>query len=276
MNTPIAAPRPAPAHPARHWPLALAAWLLLYLLALGLGELPGLQALGQAAHTGSAAHGHPYADTRSWLGLPFAADTLSNLPFVLLALLGAGRLRRHPLQGIGRRAAWVFCAGLLLTGLGSAAFHLAPSAGSLVLDRLGMAVAFAGLLGLASTARLGEAAGRWLLPVYLPLALLAAALPGLGGTVWPWAVAQYGGVLWLLGLCLLPQPAGALRLGLAWVLLGYALAKLFEGLDAAIFAASAEWVSGHTLKHLAAAAACWPVLASLAKQDVTSLSLRPR
>lgn len=263
MNTPIVPASPALPRPASHWPLVLAVWLLLYLLALGLGELPGLQALGQAAPMGSATHVHPYADTRSWMGLPFAADTLSNLPFVLLALLGAWRLRGHPLQGIGRHAAGVFCAGLLLTGLGSAAFHLAPSPASLVLDRLGMAVAFAGLLGLASAARLGEAAGRWLLPSYLPLALLAAALPGLNGNVWPWAVAQYGGVLWLLGLCLRPHPPGALRLGLGWVLLGYALAKLCEGLDAAIFAASAEWVSGHTLKHLAAAAACWPVLAAL-------------
>ena len=268
MNTLTPAHSSTLPQPARHWPLALALWLLLFLLALGLGELPALKALGQAAQAGSTAHGHapihlpvhPYADTRSWLGVPFAADTLSNLPFVLLALLGAWRLRRHPLQGVARSAAWVFCAGLLLTGLGSFVFHLAPSPGSLVLDRLGMAVAFAGLLGLASATRLHEAAGRRLLHLYLPLALLAAALPALNGNVWPWAVAQYGGVLWLLGLCLLP--ARGLQLGLGWVLLGYALAKLCEGLDAAIFAASAEWVSGHTLKHLAAAAACGPVLAA--------------
>lgn len=266
MNTHIAPASPVLPRPASHWPLALTVWLLLYLLALGLGELPSLQALGQAAQTGGNAHGHPYADTRALWGLPFAADTLSNLPFVLLALLGAWRLRRHPLQGVARRAAWVFCAGLLLTGLGSSIFHLAPSPASLVLDRLGMAVAFAGLLGLASAERLDPAAGRWLLRAYLPLALLAAALPGLNGNVWPWALAQYGGVLWLLGLCLLPARANGLRLGLGWVLLGYALAKLFEGLDATIFAASAEWVSGHTLKHLAAAAACWPVLASLSNK----------
>ena len=43
----------------------------------------------------------------------------------------------------------VFFAGLILSGLGSAVYHWAPDAGALVIDRLGMAVAFAGVLALA-------------------------------------------------------------------------------------------------------------------------------
>src|SRR5262249_31583164 len=39
----------------------------------------------------------------------------------------------------------------------------------------------------------------------------------------------------------------------------YALAKVFEYADAPIYSAG-EILSGHTLKHLAAAAACWAVL----------------
>jgi len=106
-------------------------------------------------------------------------------------------------------------------------------------------------------------AGHALLRAYLPLALLAAALPVWAGNVWPWAVAQYGGVLWLLVLAALPARPGGLPLRLGWVLLGYAAAKVLEGLDAAVLLAHSHVVSGHTLKHLAAAAACWPVLAVL-------------
>jgi mono/diheme cytochrome c family protein len=40
------------------------------------------------------------------------------------------------------------------------------------------------------------------------------------------------------------------------------LAKLFEGADHAVFEATGQWVSGHSLKHLLAAGAALPVLAA--------------
>jgi hypothetical protein len=40
----------------------------------------------------------------------------------------------------------------------------------------------------------------------------------------------------------------------------YGLAKLFEFYDSAIYSASGAILSGHTLKHLAAAAACGALL----------------
>ncbi|MEY9425078.1 uncharacterized membrane protein (DUF4010 family) [Bradyrhizobium ottawaense] len=43
----------------------------------------------------------------------------------------------------------------------------------------------------------------------------------------------------------------------------YVLAKLFELGDALIFEATGHVVSGHTLKHLAAALAAWPVISTL-------------
>ncbi|MGL6204168.1 MAG: hypothetical protein ACRC2X_07620, partial [Giesbergeria sp.] len=52
-----------------------------------------------------------------------------------------------------------------------------------------------------------------------------------------------------------------LRLGavIAW----YGAAKLLELGDHAVFEATGQWVAGHSLKHLAAAAAAWPVLRAL-------------
>jgi hypothetical protein len=40
----------------------------------------------------------------------------------------------------------------------------------------------------------------------------------------------------------------------------YALAKVFESNDHAIFEATGHWVSGHTLKHLTASLAALPII----------------
>ena len=82
---------------------------------------------------------------------------------------GAGRCcglldlaRAHAGAAHNAHALRVFFAGLILSGLGSATYHWAPDAGSLVIDRLGMAVAFAGVLALAVAERVGPRASRML------------------------------------------------------------------------------------------------------------------
>ena len=49
--------------------------------------------------------------------------------------------------------------GLVLTSVGSTVYHLRPDDAGLLWDRLGMAVAFAGLLGLAGASRVSLRAG---------------------------------------------------------------------------------------------------------------------
>jgi Na+/phosphate symporter len=158
----------------------------------------------------------------------------------------------------------VFFVGLLATGLGSAWYHWAPDAAGLVWDRLGMAVTFAGALSLAVAERVGQVPARQALRVLLPLALLSAILPASNGNVLPWAVLQFGGMALVVRLALLKPVAGAIGIRLG-VLIGlYALAKLLELGDEAVFRATADAVSGHSLKHLVAALAAWPVIAALA------------
>ena len=144
--------------------------------------------------------------------------------------------------------------GLGATALGSAAYHAWPRPETLVLDRAGMALAFAGLLALALRSRVGEREGRVLLGVLTPLAVLAAALP-LAGNLMPWLLVQFGGVLALLVLATRPTRPGAPRLPLTGIVALYALAKVCEGQDAALFALSDGLLAGHTLKHLVAAGA---------------------
>jgi hypothetical protein len=79
----------------------------------------------------------------------------------------------------------------------------------------------------------------------------------------PWAVVQFGGMALAVGLALTRPRPGALGVPLGGVIVFYVLAKLFELGDATIFDATGHIVSGHTLKHLAAALAAWPVISTL-------------
>ena len=71
-------------------------------------------------------------------------------------------------------------------------------------------------------------------------------------------------MLVVLALACWPQRDGALAVHLGAVIGLYAVAKLFEAADHAVFDATSQAVSGHSLKHLFAAGAAWPVLMALA------------
>ena len=208
---------------------------------------------------------HAFADARPWLGLPNAANVLSNLPFVAVAAWAGLRLRGAACGP----APWAwsgFCAALACTAIGSAVYHAAPSNPTLVIDRIPIAWACASLL----CALLGERVHpRWAGPPVLAAALGLATLAVLH---WWWTettgaagAGDLRAYLLLQGLALLLVPA-ALLLRLpataphatadsAWwgVVALYAVAKACEVADHRLFESLGE-LSGHTLKHLLAAA----------------------
>lgn len=219
---------------------------------------------------------HAFADQRSLAGIPNALDVLTNLPFALWGIAGLRRLTRLPRAAIhpgSRHAAQLFFAGLVATAAGSAWYHLAPDAAGLAVDRAGMAPAFAGLMALAAGDRVSARAAAVLAPLACAAGWLAVAVWAATANVLPWAAFQYGGMLLVAAACLLQRaPCG---LAVAWpaLLVLYALAKLLETQDAAVFALTGGWVSGHSLKHVVAALAAWPVWHALATPADT---VRPR
>jgi hypothetical protein len=217
---------------------------------------------------------HGFADQRAFAGVPNAGDVLSNVPFAIFGAFGlAVVLRRRSARAIPfvdpwERAAYAaFFAGAVLTAFGSGWYHLAPDNERLVWDRLPMTLGFMGLLAGVLAERVGARAGRLLL---LPLLVF-----GIASVVWwhrterqgrgdlrPYALVQYGSIaVLLLTLVLFPAKfPGARWLVAAFV--GYAAAKLLEDWDHEIFG-WLGFVSGHTLKHLAAAVAVGCILAML-------------
>jgi hypothetical protein len=208
---------------------------------------------------------HAFADQRVLLGIPNAMDVLSNLPFAVAGLLGLYGLWSLPprsVSNVQRAMAALFFGGLLFTAAGSAWYHWQPDDFGLVGDRSGMAVAFAGALGLAAAGRVSARAGAalgLLVLVLAPFSIQASE----AGNLLPWAVLQFGGAALLLWLALLRPRYWALDIRWGLVIAAYAAAKLLEMNDAEVFRWTDEWVSGHTLKHVVAGLAPWPVLAAV-------------
>ena len=234
-------------------------------LLLGMAALLALALFGPELP--ASAHQHTLADQRALWGIPCALDVLSNLPFAIAGLWGLVALRRVApgmLDAPSRALASLFFAGLVCTAAGSALYHWQPQDAGLLWDRLGMVLPFAGLLGLAGASRVSARAGAAAAGTVLLAGPLAVLWWSHSGNLLPWAVVQLGGMLVVLALACLPRRDGALALHLGAVMALYALAKLFEAADHAVFEATGQAVSGHSLKHVLAAAAAWPVLAALA------------
>jgi hypothetical protein len=231
---------------------------------------------------------HLFADRRCFLGISNFANVVSNLPFAVIGLWGLiFLLQSNSDQMIGcfldRRERWPYLfvfVGLLLTAFGSSYYHLDPSNARLVWDRLPMTIAFMSIVAAVIAERISLRAGLWLLPILLFVGL---------GSVWQWYLSEmrgagdlrfYAAVQVYSALVLLVAPLFPRRYTRAFdlgiVVCFYVLAKVLETLDSPIFAV-AHVVSGHTLKHLAAATAGYCILRMVQKrQPARSLSSTPR
>jgi hypothetical protein len=207
---------------------------------------------------------HAFADQRVWQGLPHAMDVLTNLPFAMAGMWGLGRLWLTSLESdMDRRAqlAVVLFFGLLVTAMGSTYYHLQPDNWGLAWDRMGMVVAFAGLLGMAVADRISLRAGAAVMAATVLLGPVAVLVWYQTGNLLPWSVLQGGGMLLVLTLALRKPLSGSWGLPLMAVMALYAAAKLLELGDQVVFDGTGGLVSGHSLKHVVAAMAAWPVLA---------------
>lgn len=212
---------------------------------------------------------HQFADQRHWLGVPHAADVLSNLAFALVGIFGVTRLvsRRRVRFIVATEAGlWCIALGILGTAIGSAWYHRDPTDATLVWDRLPLTLVFAGVLGAATAQRLGDDIGRRALVVLLPISIASVVYWKLTGDLSLYLTVQYGGVA-ALALLLTITRGRDDPFPWRWLVLCYVAAKVAEVADRAIWDATGGLVAGHLLKHLLAAVACGAALWPLRKRQ---------
>jgi hypothetical protein len=205
---------------------------------------------------------HHFADQRAAFGIGNFLDVVTNVAFLLAGLAGLVVVfsGRACFEFPGERWPYaVFFLGVLLTAAGSAWYHLSPDNETLFWDRLPMTIAFMGLLSSQIVDRVSVRAGLALLVPMLLVGMgsvvywIATERAG-AGNVLPYGILQGYSVVVLLIMATLHRSRYTRANDVYFIFGWYVLAKVLESMDGEILALG-HVVSGHSLKHVAAAAA---------------------
>ena len=237
-------------------------YLLIALLAAGIAVVLMLDPIPQPAEY------HLFADKRAIFGVPNFNDVFSNAGFLFVGVFALAVIFRHYARLFRRsedgRPYLVFFVAVALIAFGSGYYHLDPTNESLLWDRLPMSMAFMAISAAVVADRINARAGNgWLLVVLL--------ITGFASLIyWDWSESVGRGDLRFYGLVqfypmvALPLVIWLFRdhhyvLGryLIWVIAWYGLSKVLEHFDHEIFELTGNLISGHSLKHMAAAVATW-------------------
>lgn len=244
-------------------------WRLLFIAGLGIVSAVVLACLPPLPQ---AQEYHHFADDRTFLGVPNGLNVVSNLPFLIVGVWGVwsvSRIRVGPFVDRVERWPWFgFFVGVDLTAFGSAYYHLHPDNDRLMWDRLPMSIAFMSLVAAVLAERIDIKLGTRLL-----LPLLAAGVASVLAWHWserqgrgdlrPYYFVQFYPMLALPFLLLWLPPRYTKTSDLLLALGCYVVAKLCEHPGDAPIYELGHVVSGHTLKHLVAAAGAYWILRAI-------------
>ena len=204
-------------------------------------------------------HYHNFADSNSFLGIPNFMNVVSNIPFILIGIIGLIKIAKIDQPEFPKMAMLFFFGGVLLTGFGSAYYHWHPDNHSLLWDRLPMTITFMSLFSAIVSLHMEEWSGKMLL---FPLLIIGIGsvlywyiteLKG-QGDLRPYVFVQFYPML-IIPLIMFLYPVKGTAIKILLPMIGfYAVAKYFEYGDESLYSLG-HLMSGHTLKHLFAALA---------------------
>ncbi|WP_457572113.1 hypothetical protein [Desulfovulcanus sp.] len=213
---------------------------------------------------------HQFADNRNIFGIPNALNILSNIPLLLIGLLGTNFVIRL-LANKGFNAIIIqyllFFTGLILTSFGSCYYHYHPSNASLFWDRLPMTIVFISLLNSVISELISRKVSMILLPFLLVVGCLSVFY-------WDWtektgqgdlrfyAVVHFLPIVLIFLMLVIYKTPQKYLFYITGLGLFYAVAVVAEFFDQEIFNLL-HFASGHTLKHIFASVGCAFILLML-------------
>ncbi len=209
-------------------------------------------------------HYHQFADLRNWLPVPNTSDVLTNLFFLIFGIFGFIQIRNWlptAENSTTRHMLKLFYFGFIVTTFASGYYHWSPNHQSLFVDRLGMSVAFAGLLGLGVDLHMSSRRSLLFAVIFLLFGVGADGYWLYTENILPWALLQVYGLVFLFSLFFLGRKnQNQLKINWLAIIAVYFLAKVFESNDHMVFNFTHELISGHSVKHILASLAAIPVL----------------
>jgi len=205
---------------------------------------------------------HDFADQRPFAGIGNFFDVSSNGAFLITGIIGllmVWRRRDHFEWRAESIPYFIFFLGVALTAFGSAYYHLAPDNERLFWDRLPMTIAFMSLIAAQLNERVSPRFGLASLAPLLTLGVasvvywIATERSGAGNVV-PYVALQAYAVGALFFLAVGYRSRYTRGSDLYGIFAAYLLAKVLEFFDREVLALG-QWISGHSLKHVAAAIA---------------------
>lgn len=224
--------------------------------------------LNQSPISQSVAY-HNFSDTKEFFHIPNLLNVFSNFPFLIVGLLGIYKLLFNKSLSILHENKFAYLALFTGTGLvffGSSYYHLWPNNFTLVWDRLPMTIAFMGLFSIVISEYISIKIGKLLL---IPLIIIGLS------SVYYWyitessgqgdlrfyAIVQFFPILAIPIILLTFKSIYNSSSAYWWLLAAYILAKFLEYFDKEIHT-HLLIISGHSLKHIAAAVGVYILLIS--------------
>jgi hypothetical protein len=133
---------------------------------LGVTIIAGIVATFFAQTITQDAAYHQFSDQATVFGIPNFWNVVSNIPFLILGILGLVRL--PAIASTSKIQYLLFFLGVALVAFGSGYYHLHPSNTTLVWDRLPMTIAFMALFSIVISEFVHEQLGlKLLLPLLI-------------------------------------------------------------------------------------------------------------
>lgn len=197
---------------------------------------------------------HHFADQRPLFGIPNFLNVITNLPFLIVGVMGlrvAKRIREKEVKTIFI----TLFTGFILVSIGSGYYHLWPNNFTLVFDRLPITVVLMSFFAFLIYEHIDKTSGYKLFIILNIVGLLSVIYwmvterSGIGDLRW-YGIVQFFPVIAIPLILLLYGASHERWKEVVIIFIFFGLAKFTERFDKEVFQALNNTISGHSLKHL--------------------------